>query len=256
MSSFSCKYSSSVLTTSSAVAILICLSSFDDADFDRVGTTFNVDDWVSHTPKSILAKNFGVDASIFNSVPSPNPYILKGTAAPPTISGGTQIADSTPASWVYRTLQHPAESVPGDGGEFFKIDSTNFPTSKTIAATLVRLKPGGLRELHWHPNAEEWLYFHAGTGRATVFIGNANARTFDFAPGDTAAFPDNAGHYIENTSETEDLVWIEIYKSDRVADISLTQWLALTPPGMAAQTLKVDVGVIEALKREKQLLIS
>lgn len=62
-------------------------------------------------------------------------------------------------------------------------------------------------------------------------------------------------HYIENTSQTEDLVWIEIYKSDRVADISLTQWLALTPPAMAAQTLKVDVSVIRALKKEKQLLI-
>lgn len=64
-----------------------------------------------------------------------------------------------------------------------------------------------------------------------------------------------ASHYIENTSKTEDLVWIEIYKSDRVADISLTQWLALTPPAMAAQTLKVDISVIENLQKEKQLLI-
>ena len=41
--------------------------------------------------------------------------------------------------------------------------------------------------------AEEWLYFHKGNARATVFIGNANARTFDFSAGDTAAFPDNSG---------------------------------------------------------------
>lgn len=50
-------------------------------------------------------------------------------------------------------------------------------------------------------------------------------------------------------------MWIEIYKSDKVADISLMQWLALTPPAMAAQTLKVDIGVIEKLKKDKQLLI-
>lgn len=62
-------------------------------------------------------------------------------------------------------------------------------------------------------------------------------------------------HYIENTSDTEDLVWIEIYKSDRVADISLTQWLALTPADLVAQTLKIPVGVAENLKKEKQLLI-
>jgi oxalate decarboxylase/phosphoglucose isomerase-like protein (cupin superfamily) len=104
--------------------------------------------------------------------------------------------------------------------------------------------------------AEEWLYFHAGQARATVFTGNGNARTFDFHPGDTAVFPDNSGHYIENTSETEDLVWIEIYRSDRVADIPLTQWLALTPPEVAAQTLKVPVEFIESLKKEKQILLS
>lgn len=111
------------------------------------------------------------------------------------------------------------------------------------------------RELHWHPNAEEWLYFHTGHARATVFIGGANARTFDFSAGDTAVFPDNSGHYIENTSETEKLVWIEIYKSDRVADISLTQWLALTPADIVANTLKIPISVVRDLKKEKQLLI-
>jgi oxalate decarboxylase family bicupin protein len=156
---------------------------------------------------------------------------------------------------VYKTFQHPSEPVPGGGGLFYKIDSTNFPISKTIASTFVVLEPGGLRELHWHPTAEEWLYFHEGEGRATVFIGQGNSRTFDFSAGDTAVFPDNSGHYIENTSKTQNLTWIEIYKSDRVADIPLTQWLALTPADIAAAILKVDIEFVENLKKEKQVLI-
>ena len=56
------------------------------------------------------------------------------------------------ASFIYRTLQHEPEDVPGGGGNFWIIDSRNFPAAKTIAATFVTLKPGGLRELHWHPN--------------------------------------------------------------------------------------------------------
>jgi oxalate decarboxylase len=113
---------------------------------------------------------------------------------------------------------------------------------------------------------------HSGTGRATVFIGSATARTIDFSAGDTANFPDNAGHYIENTSETENLVWIEIYKSDRVADISLAQCkfqyiipsgessltslgLALTPPDIVAFTLKIPLSVAQQIKKEKQLLV-
>lgn len=43
--------------------------------------------------------------------------------------------------------------------------------------------------------AEEWLYFHKGQARATVFLGGAIARTFDFTAGDTAVFPDNSGNY-------------------------------------------------------------
>ncbi|KND90702.1 Oxalate decarboxylase OxdD [Tolypocladium ophioglossoides CBS 100239] len=229
---------------------------FDDADFDKVGTTFNVDDWIAHTPTSVLAKNFGVDESVFGNVPSPNPYIVNGTVTTLNVTDSpTPIARGN-SSFVYRTLQHPPETIGGHGGEFRKIDSTNFPISKTLAATFVTLKPGGLRELHWHPNAEEWLYFHKGKAQASVFIGNAAARTFDFSAGDTAVFPDNSGHYIENTSKTEDLIWVEIYKSDRVADIPLTQWLALTPADIVSQTLNVPIEFVEQLKKEKQVLIS
>lgn len=88
-----------------------------------------------------------------------------------------------------------------------------------------------------------------------MFNGNALARTFDFSAGDTAVFPDNSGHYVENTSYNETLVWIEIYKSNRVADISLTQWLALTPPDLVAATLNVSRNVVDGLKREKQLIL-
>ncbi|KAK3071459.1 hypothetical protein LTR53_008599 [Teratosphaeriaceae sp. CCFEE 6253] len=248
---------------------------FDDGNFDAAGTTFNVDDWIAHTPKDILAKNFGVDASVFATVPSPNPYILNATLADLTIDSPNGKLEGN-ASYVYKASQENATEVPGGGGTIHIIDSRNFPASKTIAASIVTLKPGALRELHWHPNvrfptqpplsppikltetyqAEEWLFFLAGTARATVFIGNAAARTFDFTAGDTAVFPDNAGHYVENTSADQELVWIEIYKSDRVVDISLTQWLALTPPGIVASTLRIPVEVVEALKKEKQTIIA
>jgi oxalate decarboxylase/phosphoglucose isomerase-like protein (cupin superfamily) len=43
------------------------------------------------------------------------------------------------------------------------------------------------------PQAQEWVYFHKGTARVTVFIGGSKARTFDFGAGDTAVFPTNSG---------------------------------------------------------------
>ena len=119
--------------------------------------------------------------------------------------------------------------------------------------------------------AQEWVYFHQGTARVTVFIGGQKARTFDFRAGDTGVFPTNSGklpqlldmlqwlthsgHYIENTSETEELVWIENFKSDTIEDISLTQWLALTPHDIVANVLKIPVEIVDKLKTEKQILI-
>lgn len=160
------------------------LLAFDIANFDDLGVTFMVTDWVAKTPKSVLAKNFGVNESVFTNVPTSFPYILNSTVTNDTVSGGSGPITGN-SSFVYRTLDHAPEPAPGNGGTWFKIDSTNFPAAKTLAATYVILKPGGLRELHWHPNAEEWLYFHSGYGRATVFIGNGNSRTFDFQAGDT-----------------------------------------------------------------------
>ena len=120
-----------------------------------------------HTPVDILAKNFGVDASVFGSLPSPNPYIVNGTVVNDTNvddgSSGKAVLDvevdlaSVPeptanSSYVYRTFSHDPEPIGGKGGTFYKIDSTNFPIAQTISTTFVTLKPGGLRELHWHPN--------------------------------------------------------------------------------------------------------
>ncbi|KAF2023801.1 Bicupin, oxalate decarboxylase/oxidase [Setomelanomma holmii] len=234
------------------------LLAFDDGDFDRAGTTFNLDDWLAKTPKSIIAKSFGLPESVFDKLPTTNPYILNSTTGQGSkfrnISGGGGELTGD-ASYVYRTFQHAPEPAPGGAGQWWKIDSTTFPVAKTIASTYVVIEPKGVRELHWHPTSEEWLYFHAGEARATVFTGNSNSRTFNFKPGDTAVFPDNSGHYIENTSETQNLTFIEIYKSERVADVSLTQWLALTPADIVADVLKIPIDIVQGLKKEKQVIV-
>lgn len=40
-----------------------------------------------------------------------------------------------------------------------------------------------------------------------------------------------------------------------MADIPLTQWLALTPADIVATILKIDISVVEKLKTQKQVLI-
>lgn len=130
------------------------------------------------------------------------------------------------------------------------VDSFNFPASKAIAAALVEIKPGAMRELHWHPNNDEWQYYLSGQGRMTVFTGNGNARTYDVRAGDVGYVPFACGHYVQNTGNTT-LWFLEMFKSDRFADVSLNQWMALTPAELVKSNLNVDEAFVSKLRKEK-----
>jgi len=132
------------------------------------------------------------------------------------------------------------------------IDSKNFPVTP-IAAAIVRLKPGGLRELHWHPNADEWQYYISGKGRMTVFIAGTDARTMDFQEGDVGYILQSNPHYVENTGDT-DLVFLEMFKSDHYEDISLAEWMAHTPHKLVEHHLRVGRAMLDAIPTQEVVI--
>jgi oxalate decarboxylase len=227
---------------------------FDDGAFSDFGT-FLLTDWFAHTPRSVLAKNFGVPESAFAHIPvhvEKERYIFEGKVPGPLASDTIRSpAGTVPHSFLHRlTAQKPIECP---GGRVQIVDSSNFPAT-TIAAALVEVDPGGMRELHWHPNADEWQYYLAGKARMTVFAANGTANTFDYQAGDVGYVPFPMGHYVENTGETP-LRFLELFRSDRYADVSLDQWLALTPPELVRAHLNVDRRMTGALLERKQLVV-
>lgn len=125
---------------------------FTNPNILKTRTTFQIDDWLIHTPKSILAKNFGVNESVFDNLPEKDPFIL-----PPIDVSNLTVSDPQGSlegnsSFLYKLSLLPPKTVPGGAGTLAIIDSRNFPIAKNIAGTVVKLEPGGLRELHWHPN--------------------------------------------------------------------------------------------------------
>jgi oxalate decarboxylase len=134
------------------------------------------------------------------------------------------------------------------------VDSQVFPASVTVAAALVEIDPGGMRELHWHPNTDEWQYYIEGTGRMGVFGASGQARTFDFRAGDVGYVPFAMGHYIENTG-SRPLRFLEMFKSSYYADVSLDQWMALTPPELVQAHLRVDAQTIGVLRKQKKPVV-
>lgn len=107
-----------------------------------------------------------------------------------------------------------------------------------------------MREMHWHPNSDEWQYYLSGTARMTVFAANGKARTFNYRAGDVGYVPRAYGHYIQNTCD-KSLWFFEIFKTDRYEDVSLNQWMALTPPELVQSNLHVGSELMNALRKEK-----
>jgi oxalate decarboxylase family bicupin protein len=129
------------------------------------------------------------------------------------------------------------------GGTIRVADSSNFNVATTVAAALITVRPGGVREMHWHPNADEWQYYIKGKGRMTVFNTGPNALTMDFNAGDIGYVKKNLGHYIENVGDT-DLQFIGVFRAPRYQEISLSNWLTHTPPALVAQHLNIDEATI------------
>ncbi|NOU94299.1 cupin domain-containing protein [Paenibacillus sp. LMG 31456] len=221
---------------------------FDDGSFSDLNT-LSISDWFAHTPKDVLSANFGVPTSAFEHIPSEQVYIYQDTVPGPLESQFVESPYGTiPQSFKYQLLAQSPLKTPG--GSVRIVDSSNFPISKTIAAALVEIEPGGMRELHWHPNNDEWQYYLTGQGRMTVFAGNGVARTFDYRAGDVGYVPFAFGHYIQNTGK-QSLWFLEMFKSDRFVDVSLNQWMALTPSALVQDNLHVGPELINALRKEK-----
>ena len=203
--------------------------------------TLLVTDWIAHTPPEVLARNFNVPADVFKNIPLDNLWIFQGND--PGSLEAAQRAAASPRG----APMHPFIFSLGDlpplkqtkGGTVQIADSRNFKASANIAAALVTVKPGGIRELHWHPNADEWQYYIKGQGRMTVFDTGPKAATADFRAGDIGYVKKSLGHYVENTGDT-DLVMVEVFKTDHFAEVSLSDWLTHTPPQMIMDTLNIS----------------
>ncbi|RPD82689.1 oxalate decarboxylase [Lentinus tigrinus ALCF2SS1-7] len=225
---------------------------FDDGAFSE-DSTFLLTDWLAHVPKEVLAKNFKTNTSAFDHIPAKQLYIFPGSPPPSDLDAQvTSPRGQVPSPFIYKLSEINATQL--DGGSVKVVDSTIFPVSTTISVAEVTVEPGAVRELHWHPTQDEWSYYLEGNGRVTLFASSSNARTFNYQAGDVGFVPASYGHYVENASNTT-LRFLEIFNTDRYQDISLNQWLALTPAELVKAHLDLDNETISKLSKTKYVVV-
>ena len=228
---------------------------FDDGNFSEYATVL-LTDWMAHTPRDVIAKNFGVPEDSLKGMPKEELFIFQASVPGPLADDKRVAAGSlgaSPHDFSFRPKEMQPTKVT-KGGEVRIIDSSTFKASTTIAAAIVTVHPGGIRELHWHPNADEWQYFVNGQGRMTLFATGGRARTMDFQAGDVGYVQKTLPHYVENTGNT-DLVFLEMFKSGSYQDLALSEWLTHTPPELVAAHLNLDKATLDALPKDEVVIM-
>ena len=223
---------------------------FDDGDFSE-DQTLLITEWFAHTPREVLAKNFERAGSL-RSRTSRNPQ--KKTSFPCRCRNAalnealSELPEKRPCL-AFHLACLGSTSPPAMPAARPRSSMRASSRARRSRRLIIELEPGGMRELHWHPRADEWQYYMEGEARMTVFDATSNARTFNYRAGDVGFVPRTLGHYIENTGSTPVRV-INVFNSPVYEDISLNQWMALTPPDLVKGHLNLDDTAMRALRRD------
>jgi oxalate decarboxylase len=168
---------------------------------------------------SVLGATFGLGSEYFGSFKRSAHDILitsKSSAAM-----GTTSNSKIPNYHKFNLKAFPP-TVQSKGGMISLGNANNFGVLDGLACYLLTLKPRGIREPHWHPNAAELDYVISGRGRITIFSPGDNVDTFEVSAGEIVFIPSAYFHYIENTSSHEDMQFAVFFNHERPEDIGLS----------------------------------
>src|SRR5947209_9131893 len=125
------------------------------------------------------------------------------------------------------------------GGWARQVTARELPIATTLAGVDMRLNPGGVRELHWHKEAE-WAYML--NGRARISAIDQDGRNFldDVGAGDLWNFPAGLPHSIQALEEgCEFLLVFDDGSFSEDSTFLITDWFNHTPKDVLAKYFAV-----------------
>lgn len=122
-----------------------------------------------------------------------------------------------------------------------------------MTGVILDLEPGGLRELHWHPDADEWQYIIEGEFSVSLFGSHGRYRVETLAKGDVGYIPQGYGHSIENIGGKAGRVLIGLNTGNYQA-IDLSQWIASNPTYLLGDHFGKPAAVFEKFPKERAFI--
>lgn len=221
---------------------------FDNGAFSEFAT-FSVTDWLAQTPRDLVAKNLQVDVNDLKDLPGKEVYIVQEKEDNPK-----KLSDAPPLTHKYELLsQKPFHEH--DGGKLWLVSSKEFPISTTMTGGILQLKPGAMRELHWHPNADEWLYVISGKIRLTEFASSGLSSVEELSEYDIGFSPMGYGHSIENIGNDVCKLLI-VFNSGTYEEISLSTWLSSNPDELVSANLNLPLETVRKFPKKESFIVT
>lgn len=224
---------------------------FDNGYFSEF-STFSISDWIAQTQSTVLSKAFGLSQAVLDKFPKKEVYMAQGTNPPPL---DEKVNANYPPELTHRFKLSEQKPDVSKGGTFNLVDQRKFPISTTMSGAVLTIKPDAMRQLHWHPNADEWQYYIRGHARMTVFGSKGRKITRDFGPGDVGYVPQGYGHYIE-TIGGDECEMLAVFNSGTYQEISLADWIKQTPKYLLETNFGLDAKTIEEFQKGQMIFTS
>ncbi|HEY9713822.1 MAG TPA: cupin domain-containing protein, partial [Chroococcales cyanobacterium] len=221
---------------------------FDNGYFSEY-STFSASDWIAQTQSQVLSKAFNLPAAVFSGFPKKEVYIALGKVPTETAE---QLTSKNPPPFTHKFSLGAQKPDVSKGGTFNYVDQKKFPISNTMSGAVLDIAPGAIRQLHWHPNSDEWQYYIKGHARMTVFGAKGRKITRDYGPGDVGYVPQGYGHYIETVGD-EHCEMLAVFNSGTYQEITLAEWLRSTPRYLLETNFGVDPKIIDDIQKGKNL---
>lgn len=204
--------------------------------------TFNdlsISQMVSYFPPEVVRENLGVPQDVLDTFPK---QILIVNTGPPPPQAVPDSPNPLPLSPTF-SMDDGTCVQAGSGGYAFEVRNEQFKLSTTMSGAFMHLEAGTLRDIHWHPNADELQYVLRGTMKVGIYgMGGVND-TYTISAGDVGFVPQGFMHYLEAVDGPVDLLLT--FNNPNWTTQELSTWLSITPDFIQARSLNTTVEVAQ-----------
>jgi len=203
-------------------------------------------------PDKVLGATFGLGAEYFSNFKKFSHDLL--------ITFRSKAEDATTTATAYQktpnyhkfNLRDFPPLVQTKGGTVSLGNADNFGILSGLACYLLTLKPKGVREPHWHPNAAELDYVISGRARMTIFSPGDIVDTFEVGPGEVVFIPSAYFHYIENVDDSEDMQFAVFFNHERPEDIGISGAFGAYSNEVLGSIFGLQPKILEALPKYQE----